>query len=72
MPDILSTNDLLALSLQERRQHQALAELVERLVDRETGPVGGDLEQYAVRLAEIERLEPVAVDLAAVGNAQLA
>jgi hypothetical protein len=39
---------------QERRQHQAYAQLIERLVDRKAGTVGGNLEQDAVRLAEIE------------------
>ena len=57
---------------EERRQHQLLAELVHRLVGREARAVGRDLEQDAVRLAEIEAAEIEAVDLAAVRNAQLA
>ena len=60
-----------AARLQERRQRQRLAERVQRLVGGEAGAVGGDLEQDAVRLAEIEAAEIEAVDLAAVGDAQL-
>src|SRR3712207_4713381 len=52
--------------LQERRQGEALAEGLEGLVGGEARPVGGDLEQDAVRLAEIEAAEIVAVDGAAV------
>ena len=48
-----------------------LAELLERLVGGEAGAVGGDLEQDAVRLAEIETAEIEAVDLAAVRDAQI-
>src|SRR4051812_29348448 len=58
--------DLRAPRLQERRQRQPLAELFQRLVGGEARPVGRDLEQDAVRLAEIETAEIVAVDLAAV------
>src|SRR5438067_6091046 len=49
-----------------RSQHQLFAEPVHRLVDAEAGAVRGDLEQDAVRLAEIQAAEPEAVDLAAV------
>src|SRR2546421_3101118 len=45
-----------------RRQRQSLAEPFERLVGRETGPERGDLEEHAARLAEVDRLEPEAVD----------
>ncbi len=44
------------------RQHERLAELVGRLVDREAGGERGDLEQHAVRLAEVDRAEVRAVD----------
>ncbi len=63
--------DLLALRLQERRQHELFAELVHRLVDAEARAVAGDLEQDAVRLAEVEAAEPEAVHLAGVRHAQL-
>src|SRR5882757_5401839 len=63
--------NLLALAFQERRQHQSLAEFVERLVNRETRTVGGDLEQNAVRLAKIQRVKPIAVYLAAVRDAHV-
>ena len=56
--------DLLALAFQERRQRKLLAELVHRLVGGEARAVGRDLEQDAIRLAEIERAEIEAVDLA--------
>ncbi len=46
--------DLLAPVFEERRQHQFVAELVERLVHRKARALGCDLEQDAVRLAEIE------------------
>src|SRR5262249_14888486 len=41
--------------LEVRRQRQALAEVLERLVRREPGADGGDLEQDAARLAEGDR-----------------
>src|SRR6266851_3650060 len=63
--------DLRAARLEERRQSEFLAELLHRLVAGKAGTVGGDLEQDAVRLAEIEAAEIEAVDLAAVGDAQL-
>ena len=57
--------DRRAPALEEGRQRQPLAERLQRLVDGEAGAVGGDLEEDAVRLAEVERAEVVAVDLAA-------
>src|SRR6266581_7369544 len=39
-----------------------LAESLQRLVGREAGPKRRDLEQDAARLAEVDRLEPEAVD----------
>src|SRR5205823_5133670 len=41
---------------------QSGAELLGRLVDAEARAVGGDLEQDATRLAEVDRLEIPAVD----------
>src|SRR5262249_7255497 len=41
---------------------QALAEMLERLVRREAGADGGDLEEDAARLAEVDRLEVETVD----------
>src|SRR6516225_7003395 len=64
--------DLGAAILEEGRQRQALAELVERLVGSETGPIGGDLEEDAVRLAKIETLKVEPIYLAAVGDAHFA
>src|ERR1700704_6684527 len=55
-----------AARFQKRRQPQFLAERFHRLVGGEAGPVGGDLEQDAVRLAEIKAAKIETVDLAAV------
>src|SRR5258705_8431132 len=63
--------NLLAVRFQERRQHQRLAKFVERLVHPEAWPVGGNLEQNAVPLAEIQRVKTITVDLAAVRDAHL-
>src|SRR5215468_10343321 len=63
---------LRAAVFQERRQRQSLAELVEGFVGGEAGAVGGDLEEDAVRLAEVEALEVEAVDLATVRYAHFA
>src|SRR5438445_11500018 len=54
--------ELVTEPLVVRRQRQPLAEPFERLVGRETGPERGDLEEHAARLAEVDRLEPEAVD----------
>src|SRR5690606_15286640 len=61
-------HDLLAMRLEEGWEHHLLAEGLHILVHREPGPIGGDLEQDSVRLAEVEAAEPVAIDLPAVGN----
>ena len=54
--------DLGAVGLEEGRQRESLAEVRRVLVGGEAGAVGGDLEEDAARLAEVERLEVVAVD----------
>src|SRR6185436_7609508 len=54
--------DLRAQLLEPRRDRQLLAERLERLVDREARARGGQLEQHAARLTEVDRLEVVAVD----------
>src|SRR5204862_1848509 len=58
------------------RKRELLAEVRERLVDREAGADGRDLEQHAARLAEVDRLEVEAVDdwrrMAARGDHALA
>src|SRR5687767_6612911 len=60
--------DLRPQLLEPRRDRQLLAERLERLVDREAGARGGQLEQHAARLAEVDRLEVVPVDhLSGVG-----
>ena len=56
--------------LQKRRQRQLFAERFHRLVGGKARAVGGDLEQDAVRLAEIEAAEIEAVDLAGVADAE--
>ena len=48
--------------LEPRRDRQLLAERLERLVDGEAGARGGQLEQHAAGLAEVDRLEVVPVD----------
>src|SRR6266568_9028811 len=62
--------DLGAARLQEWGQREFLAELFHRLVGGKAGAVGGDLEQDAVRLAEIKAAEIKPVDLAGVADAQ--
>src|ERR1035437_4538956 len=71
LPDRLQPGfDLRLPRLQERRQRQLLAELIHRLVRRKTWSVGGDLEQDAVRLAEIKAAKIEPVDLAGVADAE--
>src|SRR5690606_16783610 len=53
--------DLLSLRLVPGRQHEAFAQAVHRLVASEPGPVGGDLEENAAVLAEVDGREVVAV-----------
>ena len=62
----------LAMRLEEARQLQMLAERLDRLVDGEAGDVGGDLEQHAAGLAEVDRAEVVAVLLLGRMHAVLA
>src|SRR5690606_40201285 len=50
-----------AARLQERRQLERGAQRRLWLIDREAGPVGGDLEQDAARLEEIDRPEVLPV-----------
>ena len=45
-----------------RREREALAQVLERLVGSEAGADGGDLEEDAAGLAEVDRLEVEAVD----------
>src|SRR4051794_36778122 len=54
--------DLRAARLELGRQDHLGAEIVERHVDREAGAVVGDLEEHAAGLAEVDRVEVVAVD----------
>src|SRR5215213_238686 len=54
--------DLLTELLELRRDRELLAERLERLIDREARAGGGQLEQDAARLAEVDRLEVVTVD----------
>ena len=44
------------------RQHQALAEVLLRLVDRKPWRIGGDLEQHPARLAVVNRVEIIPID----------
>ena len=54
--------DLLAQVLEVGWERKPLAEVLGILVGREAGPERGELEQDAVRLAEVDRLEVEAVD----------
>src|SRR5829696_194161 len=54
--------DLLPEVLVVGRQRELLAERLERLVDREAGAQGRDLEEHTARLAEVDRAEVEAVD----------
>src|SRR6187455_547771 len=44
------------------RQHQLLAEVVRRLVDRKSRRISGDLEQHTARLSIVNRVEVVPID----------
>src|SRR5882762_7480062 len=50
--------DRRALRVEPRRQHERLAQVRRVLVDGEARSVGGELEQHATRLPEVDRLEP--------------
>src|SRR5919204_6209287 len=54
--------EALAQVLEGGRQREPLAEVLRRLVGREAGAEGGDLEEDAARLAEVDRAEVEAVD----------
>src|SRR5207248_155920 len=54
--------DLLTTILEERREDDSRPELLDGAVDREARPVVGDLEQHPAGLAEVDRVEGVAVD----------
>src|SRR4051794_6320925 len=54
--------DLRAVGLELRRQDHLRPELLQRHVDREAGAVVRDLEEHSARLAEVDRVEVVAVD----------
>ena len=60
--------DLRAALFQKGWQGEALAECLHRLVDIETGTIGRDFDEDAVRLAEIQRAEVMAVDRPARGQ----
>src|SRR6267143_4581255 len=60
--------DLRAARFQKWRQRQFFAERFHRLVGGEARPIGGDLEQDAVGLTEIQAPKIEAVDLAAVAD----
>ena len=71
-PDRLQPGlDLRAARLQKWRQRQFFAKRFHRLVGGKAGAVGGDLEQDAVRLAEIKTTKIKPVDLAGVADAEL-
>src|SRR4029453_8150731 len=55
--------DALAVGLERRRGDDRRAELLDRVaVHGEAGPVAGDLEEHAAGLAEVDRVEVVAID----------
>ena len=54
--------DLGAMRLVLWRQHQALAEVLDGLIDREAGRIRRQLEEHAARLPEVDRVEVVAID----------
>src|SRR5689334_14071943 len=61
-------DDFSSVRLEERRQHDLLAECALILVDREAWSVRRDLEQNSVRLTEVQASKPIAVDLPTVRN----
>src|SRR5688572_14115744 len=58
------------MALEEGWQHDFLTQCVRIFINGEAGTVRCNLEKHAVRLSEIKTAEPVAIDLAAVGNAK--
>ena len=63
-------DDAFAVSLEERRQHDFLAECRDVFIDTESRAVGRDLEENVARLAEVQTSELVAVNFSAVRNAE--
>src|SRR3954452_2117816 len=63
--------DLPAVSFQERRQRELLAQLRQRLIRREARTAARDLEQDAVRLPKVEAPEVEAVNGPAEGQPQV-
>ncbi len=51
-----------ALAFEPRRQHQRLAQVLRVLVDGKARAIGGQFEQHAAWLEEVDRLEPEAID----------
>src|SRR5919112_5909626 len=63
--------DLRSPWLQERRQDQGRTKLVDReVVDEKPGPFSGEFVENPARLSEVQRVEVVAVDIAAVAQAE--
>ena len=62
-------NDRLAIFFKKWRQRNFITQRRRILIDSEAGPIGRDLEQNSVRLAEIKTPEIVAIDLSAVPDA---
>src|SRR5919201_960327 len=54
--------DALPAALVLRRQLKGRAQPLGRLIDREAGAIGSDLEEHAARLAEVNGAEVLAVD----------
>src|SRR5690348_2392314 len=50
------------MALQPGRQYEVFPERAVIFVGSEARTVGGDLEEYASRLLEVDRLEPEAID----------
>src|SRR6185437_12169066 len=63
-------DDLRAMRLEERRQHDLLAERGLVFVHGETRTVRCDLEQDPVWLAEVQTAKPVPVHFAAVADTE--
>ena len=57
-----------AMRLEEAGKLELFAEMLDGLVDRESRPVGRDLEQHTAGLAEVDRPEVAAVALLGDGE----
>src|SRR5689334_21595754 len=64
-------DDFSAPRLEEGGQHNLLTERRLVLIDAESGTVGRNLEQNAAGFPEVQATEPVAINLAAVSDAEL-